>query len=219
MHSQQSDVARAMGPVTVWQHLLITELMPETSDKLESTERNLAGQSLLPNLRPYDWPSVQRIAEAQALIHEQARGALRSVETASAGVSLLVNAEGLIVLPRDDLVLIAIICAAAHQGHHGHVKADEMYKRIRECFFWKGLRKDVATWSKRCLQCIKLEGGDTIPRPMGYQLRATRPMEVTVLNYMDMPNSHKQWGFKAVLHGAYYCGPVDAYLCMCTDAG
>ena len=40
-------------PVTVCQHLLITEPMPEPSEVLESSERNMAGQSLLPNLKPY----------------------------------------------------------------------------------------------------------------------------------------------------------------------
>ena len=38
-----------------------------------------------------------------------------------------------------------------------------------------------------------------MPRPMGYQLRPTQPMEVIVMDFLDMPTSHTKWGFKAVL--------------------
>ena len=145
--------------MTVQQHLLITEPMPEPSDRLESAERNMAGQSLLPNLQPYDWPSVQRIAEAQSRLDANTQATLRGVETATPDVSLMVDADGLIVLPRDDTDLVAIICAAAHQGHHGHVKAKEMLKRIRECFRWKGLRDDVKAWSKQKMPAVYQVGG------------------------------------------------------------
>ena len=61
------------------------------------------------------------------------------------------------------------------------------------------MNKDIKEWAKKCLLCIKLAGGDIIPRPMGYQLRATQPMEVVSIDYMDMPRSAKKWGFKAIL--------------------
>ena len=46
------------------------------------------------------------------------------------------------------------------------------------------MNKDISEWSKRCLLCIKLAGGDLIPRPMVYQLRSTQPMEVISIDYM-----------------------------------
>ena len=183
----------------VQQHLLITEPMPVPSDALQKHECNMTGESLLPNLKPHDWPSVQQIAQAQSTMPAAARRTMRSVETAVPDVSLLTNADGKIVIPANHIQMVSIICAAAHQGHHGHVKEKAMRDTIKECFWWAGMNKDIKEWAKKCLLCIKLAGGDLIPRPMGYQLRATQPMEVVSIDYMDMPRSAKKWGFKAIL--------------------
>ena len=124
----------------------------------------MAGDSLLPNLKPHDWPGVQQIAQAQTTMPAAARQAMRSVETAiPPGVSLLINADGKIVIPANHTQMVSIICAVAHQGHHGHVKEKAMCDTIKECFWWAGMNKDIKEWSKKCLLCIKLAGGDTIP--------------------------------------------------------
>ena len=163
------DSNKTTTPVhVVQQHLLITEPMPVPSDMLQKHECNMAGESLLPNLKPHDWPSVQQIAQAQVTMPAAARQTMRSVETAVPGVSLLTNADGKIVIPADHTHMVSIICATAHQGHHGHVKEKAMRDTIKECFWWAGMNKDIKEWAKKCLLCVKLAGGDIIPRPMGY---------------------------------------------------
>ena len=198
--SEPDDTAShpATAP-TVTQHLLITEPMPTPTDKLDTHERNLAGESLLPHLPPHDWPGIASIAESQATIPAPARRTLRRTDTAEAGVSILTNSEGKIVLPANDKALIAAICAAAHQGKHGHNTTKQMRSNIHECFWWPNMAADIKWWAEHCIQCIKLAGGDIMPRPMGYQLRATQPMEVIALDFLDMPKSAKKWGFVAVL--------------------
>ena len=183
----------------VRQHLLITEPMPQPTDRLDKHEKNLAGESLLPYLPPHDWPDVASIKASQQHIPERARRTLRSVDTAEPGIAVLTNADGKIVLPANDKQLIAAVCAAAHQGKHGHNTSKQMRKQIEECFWWPNMAADVKWWAEHCLQCIKLAGGDIMPRPMGYQLRATQPMEVVAMDFLDMPTSRKKWGFKAVL--------------------
>ena len=184
---------------SVRQHLLITEPVLEPSTKLAKHEKNLVGESLLPYLAPEDWPNATSIAAAQQAIPQRARNTLRAMQTATAGISLLVNSDGKIVIPQEDKSIIAAICATAHQGRHGHHTGKQMRKHIETCFWWAGMAKDIQWWADHCLQCIKLAGGAVITRPLGYQLRATQPMEVISLDYMDMPKAAKEYGFTAIL--------------------
>ena len=46
---------------------------------------------------------------------------------------------------------------------------------------------------------MKLAGGKTIARPLGYQLRATQSMEVIALDFLNMPKSRKKYGFTSLL--------------------
>ena len=183
----------------VKQNLLITEPMPIATTDMGPTEVNLAGQSLLPNLDPFNWPGPKQIAEDQKQIPAQARATLRSVDTAIPDVALLTNNDGKIVLPKQASQLIACICAAAHLGKHNHVKHGVMRRTIAKAFWWPGMNADIEWWAKHCLLCIKLAGGKLIPRPLGYQLRATQPMEVVAIDFMDMPKSAKRFGFKCLL--------------------
>ena len=61
------------------------------------------------------------------------------------------------------------------------------------------MNADIQWWAKHCLLCLKVANGKVIPRPLGYQLRATQPMEVITLDFLDMPASAKQWGYKSLL--------------------
>ena len=122
----------------VAQNLLITEPMPTATTDMGPTEVNLAGQSLLPNLDPFDWPGPKQIADAQKQIPAQARATLRSVDTAVPDVALLTNGDGKIVLPKQATQLIACICAAAHLGKHNHVKHGVMRRTIAKAFWWPG---------------------------------------------------------------------------------
>ena len=99
----------------------------------------------------------------------------------------MVTADGKIWLPPDDELLLARVCAVAHQGHHGHVDGSETTRRIGTCFCLKGIRDKIKGWVDRCLQCIKLRGGNTIPRPLGTQLLAERPFEVILLDFIKLP--------------------------------
>jgi hypothetical protein len=47
----------------------------------------------------------------------------------------------------------------------------------------------VRQFIKNCLQCIKLMGGDMMPRPMGHQLTATQPMEVVATDFVKIGRS------------------------------
>lgn len=142
-------------------------------DELEMHERNLAEKSLLPNITPMDWPSVETIARSQEThLTRRTRRRLHRIETVVPGTHVYVNAEQKIVIPVQDEQLCINIITTAHQGKHGHCKCKQTVKLISEVFTWLGVKEQ---WVARCLQCIKLAGGHTIPRPMGHQLLPKSP--------------------------------------------
>ena len=178
--------------VVVQQHLLITPHVDDPDDTLQSGDRNLAGQRLLPRLEPKDWPKPAAIAAAQRNLDADIRQNLTKVEHES-GTELLVDANDRIVLPHDDPI-IPLICTVAHQGTHGHSSPEQTEEDVAGAFNWTGIKGTVKQWCLNCMQCIKLQGGRRIPRPMGHQLVATQPMEVIALDYLDLPKDR---------HGVY----------------
>ena len=123
---------------------------------------------------------------------------MQMMETAVPNVNIYLNSEGKIVIPLQDEQLRINIIAAAHQGKHGHCKEKQTCKLMNEVFAWHGMRDQVNEWVKRCLQCIKLAGGHRIPRPMGHQLLAQKPMEVVAIDFLSI-KSNRRGGFKHIL--------------------
>ena len=185
--------------VKVRQHLVLPRWEPAVSDELDLFDRNLAGKSLLPHLDQFDWPGAREIAQAQQDIPDQLKAVLTEKDSAVPGVKLWVDRDGKIVLPQQAQQLIARICAAAHQGRHGHVPHDISTKVIRRFFWWPDLTVDVKEWMSRCLQCIKLHGGKLMPRPTGNMLTASQPMEVVAIDFLSMPLSKAKTGYKHIL--------------------
>ena len=73
-------------------------------------------------------------------------------------------------------------------------------KRIKKCFTWKGLATHCKRCIRNCLQCIKLTGGLTMPRPMGHQLLAEKPFEVIIIDFLKMSKSRDdRWEWVLVI--------------------
>ena len=172
---------------------------PPVLDKLDKHETNLVGKSLLPNIQPVDWPSVETITASQLRhLTARTRRRLQKLETAVPNTYVYLNDEAKIVIPTQDHQLCINIIAAAHQGKHGHCKHKHTKQLISEVFIWHGMHAQVGDWLQRCLQCIKLAGGHLIPRPTGHQLLATKPMEVIALDFMSI-RTNRRGGFKHIL--------------------
>ena len=195
----QEEVPHVDAPVINRQCLVIVLQDPPEDQQLQKHDVNLAGKSLLPNIMPQDWPSVQTIAASQQRhLSRRTRRRMQRMETAVPDVSVYLNSEGKILIPLQDEQLRINIIAAAHQGKHGHCKEKQTCKLINKVFAWHGMRDQACEWVKRCLQCITLAGGHRIPRPMGHQLLAQKPMEVIAIDFMSI-KSNKRGGFKHIL--------------------
>jgi transposase InsO family protein len=184
--AMDSQTSQSTGRQTVKQHLAIIAPPTPTTDTLQQWERNLAGQKLLPHLPTFDWPSAEDIAEAQTRLTNAESNNLQPIQHPG-GTQLLTNSDNKIVLPAADTDLFGRICAVAHQGHHGHVLCKETTERIAKYFAVADMTNSVKGWVDNCLQCIKLRGGSTIPRPMGHQLLAERPFEVIIVDFIKLP--------------------------------
>ena len=132
--------------------MVIVPQDPPEMDKLDKNEMNLAGKSLLPNIQPVDWPSVETIAASQLRhLTARTRRRLQKMETAVPDTYVYLNDEAKIVIPVQDQQLCINIIAAAHQGKHGHCKHKHTKKLIGEVFMSHGMQKQVQDWLARCL--------------------------------------------------------------------
>ena len=196
--AEATDACVAEACTTVRQHLVLARHEPAHSDALDQWDRNMAGKSLLPDVEPFDWPAAREIVEAQQALDPAVKATLHEVESSEPDARLWLDADNKIVLPPAADRLKARICAVAHQGRHGHLPYEVSTKLIEKYFRWDGLRKDVKRWMHCCLQCIKLQGGKLMPRPLGHMLTAQQPFEVIAMDYLDMPSTGKN-GYKHVL--------------------
>ena len=125
------------------------------------------------------------------------KSALTLVQSADPSVSLYVAGPRRIYIPDADTVLIARIVAIAHQGKHSHAPFKTTLERCEEVFVWDDMKKNIKQLVANCLQCIKLAGGNLMPRPLGHQLLATIPMEVIAADFMKVGEG--EGGYKYLL--------------------
>jgi hypothetical protein len=190
-------------PLTsVKQHLVIIGGPRHRDRELQQFDRNLAGEKLLPELDPDDWPTAADIAASQRrYLTRRTRRALQEVDTPDPDTKFWINQDRKIVIPEQDNELIARIVAVAHQGQHGHIAHDITRKRCEQVFTWPNMRDQVKRWVCKCLQCIKLAGGKLMPRPLGHQLLATLPMEVVAIDFLDMGRGKGGYKYLLVIVG------------------
>ena len=78
------------------------------------------------------------------------------------------------------LLLVGHAGAAGHRGIQG--TQEIMGKR----FWWPGMNKDIDKFIHQCLLCVKSRGGGMVPRPLGAQLRASKPKELLHFDFLQM---------------------------------
>jgi hypothetical protein len=153
------------------------------------------------------WPSEAEICQVQAAaVPPQAQsGEALSFEIVP-GVSLSrmegglwVNGDGKVWIPAQDgeSDLRTRLMVIAHSGTSGHRGREVALRAIQDKFWWPGLPQDVRKFVSDCLQCLKVKGGDSIPRPMGHQLVGDAPNKVLHFDFLTMPSDDH--GMKYVL--------------------
>ena len=172
-----------------------------TSNSRRSRDIDVQQNPLLPKQNMLS-ATADKIAEAQsnALIR-----APTFIEVN--GTALFTNAKGKVIVPApparhggilDQLIVIA------HQGDLHHRSSDETTDVFMTTFSIQGhspasTKKYVARRCRSCLACIKLRTGGTVPRPLWYMVRATRPWEYLHADFIEMPTAADGMGWLLII--------------------
>ena len=98
----------------------------------------------------------------------------------------LFKKSGCIWILEDSLELQLKVLVASHCGSLRHRGRDATESTVREDFFWKSLKKDVAQFVNSCIHFLANRAGEHIPRPLATALHAERPNEVLHVDYLFM---------------------------------
>ncbi|KAK1431807.1 hypothetical protein QVD17_08491 [Tagetes erecta] len=92
--------------------------------------------------------------ERNTLKEELQCGAEREFETKPDEVLYF---QGKIWIPNSD-ELRELIMHEAHKTRYSvHPGADKMYHDLRQCYWWPGMKKDIATYVRKCLTCSRVK--------------------------------------------------------------
>ena len=94
-----------------------------------------------------------------------------------------VTADGAIWVP-DRLHLRLRIIIAAHGGAAGHRGSQTTLQHVSKRFWWPGMGEDVISFCTHCLHCVRVRGGEMVPRPLGHVMHASGVNEVIHMDYM-----------------------------------
>ncbi|KAD3336765.1 hypothetical protein E3N88_32284 [Mikania micrantha] len=115
---------------------------------------------------------AQQTSLAQgSLLDEMSCGAELQLETKDDGLMYYLNQ--LWIPNRDDLRMT--IMNDAHKSHYSiHPGADKMYQDLRVLYWWPRMKKDIAEYVAKCLNCAKVKAEH--PRPSGLLVQLEIPM-------------------------------------------
>ena len=154
--------------------------------RTSTKDLDIRGDDLMLTIPASQWPTPERIAEAQ-----RDAGIFTDHVDNTASTPMFTDAKGRITLPVVGAVTEQVI-AVCHQGDHIHRSADETIREFRKHYRLhllgrKNEEEFLRNRCRKCLSCIKTRTGKTVPRPMWYMVRATRPYEYVHMDYMELP--------------------------------
>ncbi|ETV82011.1 hypothetical protein H257_05537 [Aphanomyces astaci] len=88
------------------------------------------------------------------------------------------------------------ICVVAHAGVAGHRRVEATTASVAEMFDWPTLKTDGKNFVTACLHCMVVDG-ESVPRPWGEELHATKPNELIHFDWLSLPEA--PGGLKYVL--------------------
>ena len=76
------------------------------------------------------------------------------------------------------------LAVCAHAGLAGHHGVTTTIARLTQYFWWDTIPRDITTFVNACIHCLSVRGGAKVPRPLGHQIRATRPQQWLHMDYL-----------------------------------
>ena len=179
---------------------------PTGVDSRRARDIDVHRNPLLPTMRSTLQVTAAQIASAQA------DAGIQSPSFIDVGSdSLLVNANGKVIIPApstrhggilDQLIVIA------HQGDLHHRSSTETVEVFTCTLAIQGhsaaaTKQYITRRCRSCLACIKLRTGGTVPRPLWFMVRATRPWEYIHADFIEMPKASNDMVWMLVPGGRF----------------
>eukprot|EP00736_Rhodelphis_marinus_P010817 Rmarinus@m.15248 len=153
-------------------------------------------------------PSDDELSSVSDAVLDAQREVVEVPEGVTELSGVLRMADGSIWIP-DVNDLRSRVLVSAHVSSAGHGGCEAMALRLTGRCGWSGMTGDVEKFVKSCLHCQMGRDGKLIPRPLGTQVRGSRPNEVVHFDYMKVtPASREGFEYVLVLQDDY-SGLVD----------
>ena len=140
-------------------------------------------EQIVPSPSDFAWPTIGAYRESQE--RSKSPRTHLSLDTADK----LWKKRGLIWVPEDDPEMQLKVMVVSHCGLCGHRGQESSESIVRENFYWRTLKDDMATFVRKCLHCLLTRSGEMVPRPLGQALHASRVNEVIHMDYLYMGTS------------------------------
>jgi Integrase core domain/Integrase zinc binding domain len=87
-------------------------------------------------------------------------------------------------IPERAVELQLRLCVEAHCRSAGYRAYEATLGAIKEYVAWTTMAKDVKVFVQNWLHCVATIPGDKVPRPLGTQLRETKPNEILHFDFL-----------------------------------
>ena len=190
MRHDHIDHARPAG--SQYAIIMPSGIPPTGVDSRRARDIDVHRNPLLPSMQSTIQVTATNIAAAQVEAGIQAPS---FIDVGSD--SLLVNANGKVIIPapsaRHGGILDKLI-VIAHQGDLHHRSSTETVDVFMRTLAIQGhspaaTKQYITRRCRSCLACIKLRTGGTVPRPLWFMVRATRPWEYIHADFVEMPKA------------------------------
>ena len=190
------------GDANVWADLLSrwgagTAAATAARERLASVRMQLLPHRVVPAINsavpPEEaWPSLREIAITP--ISRATREKFR----------LIPREDGCWVTPRGCVFVQSAsiqqrLLIVAHAGAAGHRGIRPTIRQLEQRFFWESLRRDVQTFVRGCLLCMKTRGGGIIPRHLLHQQYALQPRKMLHFDFCKLAPGLQDYGYVLVL--------------------
>nr|CAB3451516.1 unnamed protein product [Digitaria exilis] len=176
-------VADALSRKVYCNNLMVKESQPELYEELSKMKLEIVEQGQLHELRVrYDLEdriklAQQRCPEIRKILRLQSEGKMTDYRVDEEGTVWLGDR---ICVPRDKEIREAILREAHHSRYSIHPGSTKMYQDLKDRFWWKNMRGDVATYVARCDTCKRIKAEHQ--RPAGL----LQPLEIPMWKWDEI---------------------------------
>lgn len=126
------------------------------------------------------WPTSEMIFESQKKHSKNRPVGLVEKEDGTLKI------KDKIWIPKEDIDLQTKLLVISHCGTGGHRASASTHSTLLEQYYWDSMKNDTDVFVHKCIHCLLSRGGNRVPRPLGWQILATKANEVLHFDFLFM---------------------------------